>query len=193
MADEVAAKGKHPQQQGQQQAHGEGQHGTDQAIDYPMGAGEPWRERPDDLTQDDHLRQVDAEGALAQQWPPRGGCGMGRAVIAARGKTLYHGKQQRCHGDVVDTDVAGDRVDVLLPRDTEVALKQELEQRHHDDAECQQQRPLPAMTAGEYGQAVAMHVVAQQHIAVVVGKGAEHVVAVLRGLDEDAMLIGNER
>ena len=49
------------------------------------------------------------------------------------------------------------------------------------------------MLTGEHGQAVTVNIVSQQDVAVVVGKGAEHVVAVLRSLHEDAVLVRDER
>ena len=114
-------------------------------------------------------------------------------VIALRRKSLYRDKQQGRHRHVIDTDVVGNRVDVLLPGNVELTLHQELKQRHRHDAEGQQQGPNQAIAAAQVGQAVGVQVITQQDVAVIVGKGAKHVVAILRGFNEYAMLVGNER
>ncbi len=100
-------------------------------------------------------------------------------VILLGSKVLHQGKKQGRHGDVVHADIACHRIDVLLPGDAEIALGQEFEQGHDNDAEQKQQGPLQAMGTRKNGQAVIVHVVAQQDIAVVVGESAKHVVAVL--------------
>lgn len=114
------------------------------------------------------------------------------AVISLGGITLHQGKQQGGHGHVVDADVGREGVDVLLPGDMEVALHQKFKHGHHHDAEQEQQAEFPAVLTREHGQAVMVHVIAQQDVAIVVGKGAEHVLAVMGRLDEDAVLIGDE-
>ena len=92
-SDDVAAQGGRLEQQHEQPADDEGNNAAHQAIYDPMGAGEPRCEGPYDLPQYQHLAEVDAQGALAQQRPPCGCSGMVLAVVAARGKVLYQQEQ----------------------------------------------------------------------------------------------------
>lgn len=191
---DIAPEGEETQQHCEQQTDCEGQDTAHQAVNDPRSRAQPRRgQGPDDLTQHNHLRQVDAEGAPAQEGPPQGGGRTGRAVITRRGEPLHDDKQQGGHGDVVDADVVSNRVDVLLPSNVKMVLHQELEQRHYHDAEEEEQRPFPAVLQRENGQAVMVDIVTQQHVAIVVSKRAEHVVAILQRLDEHAVLIGDER
>ena len=137
LADEIAADGQQAEQDDEQQAGDEGQDGAHEAVDNPWGISQPRGEGPDDLTKDNHLRQIDSESALAQQRPPCGGVKMGLAVITLGRKTFHQYKKQGRQGDVVDADVVGNRIEVLLPGNPELTLHCEFKQGHHHNAEGQ--------------------------------------------------------
>ena len=59
------------QQQDEDKADDEGEDGAHQAVEEPVGVPEPGcGQGPNILAHDNHLRQIDAEGAYAQPWPP---------------------------------------------------------------------------------------------------------------------------
>ena len=76
---------------------------------------------------------------------------------------------------------------MLLPSNVEMSLYQKFKQRHDHNAENEEQAELPAMLMREHWQAVMVHVVAQQDVAVVVGERPEHVVVIVGRLDEHAV------
>ena len=187
-------RGKVAKQLHQHKADDKCQYSTHQAVNDPMSFSEPrFGHGPNNVPQHNHLRQIDAKSGHTQAGPPCGSGRMSLAVISLGRKMLHHSKQQHGHGHIVDADVTSERIDTLLPCDVEMALHQKLKQWHQNDTEKEEQPEFPAMLTRENRQSILVHVIAQEHIAVIIGKCSKHVVIVIGRLDKRTMLEWDKR